>query len=95
MSTTKKPPVTIRKPSDRKKVNPADVEALANQLADKSYGDEKEPIDEIVRTSISLPKSLLQKIEDLAMVNKREGKGHKNISAIVRAGLDLYLADKQ
>lgn len=84
--------MTIKKPSDRKKVTPAAVEALANELADKSYGDDKKVTDEIVRTSISLPKSQLQQIEDLAMLNKRDGKGHKNISSIVRAGLDLYLA---
>jgi len=85
----------ITKPSDRKKTNPKAVEALADTLADKPYGEDKKIPDEIVRTSISLPKSQLQKLEDLAMVNKREGKGLKNISAIVRAGLDLYLKGQQ
>jgi hypothetical protein len=85
----------ITKPSDKKKISKAAVEALADKLADKSYGEEIKPSEEIVRTSISLPKSQLQAIEDLAMVNKREGKGPKNFSAIVRAGLDLYLADSK
>jgi hypothetical protein len=81
----------IKKPSDRKRVSAAAAEALANQLAEKAYG-EQSLTDEIVRTSISLPKSQLRVIEDMAMANKRDGKGPKNISAIVRAGLELYLA---
>jgi len=81
----------IKKPSDRKKTNPKAVEALADTLADKPYGEDKKVIDEIVRTSISLPKSLLQTIEDRAMWNKRDGKDLKNVSAIVRFALDLYL----
>lgn len=85
----------ITKPSDKKKVTGAAVEALANILADKAYGAEKTVSDEIVRTSISLPKSQLQAIEDLAMVNKREGKGPKNFSAIVRASLDMWIAGKR
>jgi radical SAM superfamily enzyme YgiQ (UPF0313 family) len=85
--------MTIKKPSERKKVTAANVDALANKLADRTFGEDKSPIDEIVRTSISLPKSLLQEIEDLSILNKRDGKGLKNISAIVRAGLDLYLAN--
>jgi len=83
---------TLKKPSDRKKVSAAAVEALADKLADKSYGQDKKLPDEIVNTSISLPKSVLQAVEDLAMLNKRDGKdGPKNVSAIVRAGLELYL----
>lgn len=81
----------IKKPSERKKVSASAAQALADQLADKTYGAEKDVVDEIVRTSISLPKSMLQKIEDTAMVNKRKGNGPTSFSAIVRLGLDLYL----
>jgi hypothetical protein len=86
----------IKKPSERKKTNPAAVKALADTLADKPYGEDKKVQDAIVNTSISLPASLLRKMEDLAITNKREKKdGPKNISAIVRAGLELYLKGKQ
>ncbi len=81
----------IKKPSERKKVTAAAVEALAEKLADKPYGEDKKVQDVIVNTSISLPGSLLRQMEDLAITNKREKKdGPKNISAIVRAGLELY-----
>lgn len=81
----------IKKPSERKKVSLAAAEKLANELANKTYGASKDMPEEIERTTISLPKSLLQACEDLAIVNKREGKEHRSFSAIVRAGLELYL----
>lgn len=81
----------IKPPSKSKKVTAAQADALANQLADKTYGKVKDAPEEIVRATISLPKALLIKVEDLAMLNKRDGKDHRNVSAIMRAGLELYL----
>ncbi|EEW41543.1 hypothetical protein HMPREF0484_2401 [Klebsiella pneumoniae subsp. rhinoscleromatis ATCC 13884] len=37
---------------------------------------------------------MLLKVEDLALKNKRNGKEPKNVSAIVREALELYLKNK-
>lgn len=70
------------------------AEMLAEQLSDKPYGREKQLADlqqETVRTSISLPKTLLETLEDLTRHNKRRGIGPKTVSAIVRESLEKHL----
>lgn len=93
--------MALKKPSQqatnlRRTASPdeAEAEALANKLADKPYGDEAQPQPEIekqARTSISLPESLLQMIEDMARDNKRQGIEPKSVSAIIRDALRYHL----
>ncbi|ACR47946.1 MAG: hypothetical protein ACEY3D_00185 [Rickettsia sp.] len=59
------------------------IENLANELADKPYGTKQEK-DYIVRTTISLPASVLFKLEDIARNNKRAKSKLKSVSAILR-----------
>ena len=59
------------------------IENLADELADKPYGEDKKN-DSTVRTTISLPSSVLFALEDLAKVNKRNKNGLKSVSAIIR-----------
>ncbi len=97
--------MALKKPSqqgqaNQKHVTPEQADILANQLADKPYGQEKPNTKkvmegEIARTTISLPKQLFETIEDMAMTNKRQGVEPKNVSAIVRDALELYLDSKQ
>lgn len=96
--------MALKKPSQqatnlRRTASPNEAEALANKLADKPYGDEAQPQPEIerqARTSISLPESLLQMIEDMARDNKRQGIEPKSVSAIIRDALRYHLdANKQ
>ncbi|WP_118987945.1 CopG family transcriptional regulator [Photorhabdus sp. CRCIA-P01] len=85
----------VKKPSqqaaNRQDVTPEQAEALAHRLADKPYGSEKPEQEKQGRTTISLGESMLVTIEDLALRNKRKGKDPKNVSAIVREALVLYL----
>ena len=61
------------------------IEKLADELADKPYGEPKEYHSEaLMRTTITLPSSLLFKLEDLAKSNKRARKDLKSVSAIIR-----------
>lgn len=64
------------------------VENLANELADKPYGQKQH---NIVRTTISLPASLLFKLEDIATNNKRRKKDLRSVSAIIRNCIKVYL----
>lgn len=87
----------VKRPSlqaSNRAVTPEQAEELAMRLADKPYGaPEKKPeLDKQCRTTISLSESLLMTIEDLALKNKRNGKDPKNVSAIVREALELYLS---
>lgn len=89
----------VKKPSQqagsRSEVTPEQAEALAQRLADKLYGEEKKTAspetESLSRTTISLPTTLLRQMEDLAYVNKREGKDLRSVSAIVREALTNYL----
>ncbi len=65
----------------------AEAEALARQLADRPYGQEKK-VDDLVRTSFTLPKALLTELEDEALANKRSGREPKSVSAIIREALE-------
>lgn len=78
--------------SNRPDVTAEQAEALAQRLADKPYGAPEKPEQEKqVRTTISLSESMLVKVEDIALRNKRSGKDPKNVSAIFREALELYL----
>lgn len=85
----------VKKPSQqattRAGVTAEQAEALAQRLADKPYGAPEKPEPEKqCRTTISLGESMLVKVEDIALRNKRNGKDPKNVSAIVREALELY-----
>lgn len=80
----------------KKPISPADVEALADALVDKPYGDAPtikpvlKPTAASVKAkpvTISLPPSIIEQLEDAALSNKRSGSGPKTVSAIVRAAL--------
>lgn len=71
----------------RKNVTEKDAQKLADELADKPYGGQKDN-DKMVNTSITLPQSLLNKLEDQAFANKREGIEPKSVSAIIRKALN-------
>lgn len=66
----------------------AKADAVAKKLAGRAYGEEK---DKMVNTSITLPKSILVRLEDMALKNKRKGKGAKSVSALIREGLESIL----
>lgn len=91
--------MAIKKPSERRTpgASEAEADALANRLADRPYGSNKESTpeltkpDSITRTTISLPEVLLRHLEDLAIENKRAGVTPKNVSAIIREALEGYL----
>ncbi|CND08062.1 Uncharacterised protein [Yersinia intermedia] len=86
--------MALKKPQRRKEVTEADADALANRLADKPYGEEIKPLlqaETLTRTTISLPEGLLRELEDRALANKRAGITPKNVSALVRVALEVYL----
>lgn len=74
--------------TDKKKA----IENLANELADRPYGMKEEDNDELVRTTITLSKSLLFKLEDLAKNNKRKKEDLRSVSAIIRYCIDKSLS---
>lgn len=76
--------MALKKPN----VTKQDAEKLADQLADKPYGSTQRNDDIIVRTSFSLPKSLLLELEDEALKNKRAGVEPKSVSEIIRRALE-------
>lgn len=69
-------------------VTKQDAEKLAERLADKPYGSIQKSDDILVRTSFSLPKSLLLELEDEALKNKRAGVEPKSVSEIIRRALE-------
>ncbi|MEB7892044.1 hypothetical protein NGK36_22620 [Hafnia alvei] len=82
------------------KVSPEDAERFADRMADRIYGEEKKPAEEaavkvvaekMIRTTITIPESLLREVERKAFENKQAGIEPKNISAIFRTGADMYL----
>lgn len=85
-----------QKAGEKKTPNPADIERLAQSLADKPYGEQasspsqvKMPDSEKAKPiAISLPPSLIEKIQDQAVANKRAGLDLKTVSAIVRDALE-------
>jgi len=72
-------------------LNQTKIEELANELADKPYGEEKKEEDTIVRTTITLPSTVLFELEDMAKINKRNKKTLRSVSAIIRNCIDKTL----
>lgn len=80
--------MTIKK---RKFLNLDDaIENLANELADKPYGNDAKE-DNIARTTITIPAHILFELEDIARNNKRKKKGPRSVSAIIRDCLEKQL----
>lgn len=71
---------------------------LADALAEKDYGRQKEKQNESKSDSeadkksqaigISLPPSMIEKLQDAAIKNKRGGAGPKTVSGIIRELLE-------
>jgi hypothetical protein len=59
---------------------------VEEQEAARGYGEDK-----LVRTTISLPSSLLYKLEDMALENKRKNKDFRSVSAIIRFCIEQKL----
>lgn len=75
-----------------KKTNTSkDASLLADQLADRKYGETISKNTTVTRTTISLPESMLIEIEDITRANKRTKKEPNNVSALVREAIDSYL----
>lgn len=74
----------------------AEIERLANSLADKPYGQQpQQSVEKKVLSSekakpvaISLPPALIERLQDQAMANKRSGAELKTVSALVRDALE-------
>jgi len=68
------------------------IEKLANDLADKPYGQAKEKVTDPEKKAqaigISLPPSMIEKLQDAALKNKRSGGGQKTVSGIIRELLE-------
>ena len=59
------------------------IENLANELADRPYG-QTNCDSSLTRTTITLPTSLLFELEDMAKLNKRQKGDLRSVSAIIR-----------
>lgn len=71
------------------------AESLANELADKTYGEVKDRSlreNEDERLTITLNGDLYDKIENIARSRKKLKKPNKTMSAVVREALDEYMA---
>lgn len=66
------------------------VEQLANELADKTYGQNARQNEE-ERLTISLNGELYDKIEMIARQRKKLKKPNKNMSAVVREALTQFI----
>lgn len=86
-----------QKAGEKKAPNPADIERLAQSLADKPYGEQmpasptqaKIPESEKAKPiTISLPPALIESLQDQAITNKRAGLDLKTVSAIVKDALE-------
>lgn len=80
--------------SAKKRPDPAAIDEFVNSMADKPYGAapvkpaEKE---EITSISITLPVSMRDELDMLALKRKREKAENRTVSAIVREALEQYL----
>ena len=70
---------------------------LADEVANRIYGVPKEKhetqSEDFVVTSISIPRSMLHKLEDKALTNKRKGIEPKNTSALIRFAVKQLLTN--
>jgi hypothetical protein len=75
----------------KKTATSKDADLLADQLADRKYGEPILENETMTRTTISLPESMLIQLEDITRVNKRTKQEPNNVSALVRLAIDSYL----
>lgn len=81
--------------SAKKSHDPQAIEKFVNEMADKPYG--KEPVatpakEQMTPVSITLPISMRDELDMLALKHKREKGELRTVSAIVRAALESYLS---
>ena len=97
--------MALKKPSQaatgggKAKPDAAAVEALADQLADRPYG-ESLPSPALAPTvlerpkakpiSISLPPDVIDALEDQVIQNKRSGEGPRTVSGLIKLALRHY-----
>lgn len=91
--------VKKRSESAAKKPDPAAVAALADQLADRPYGDTPPAPTEIPAAvapakakpiTISLPPHTIIELEEQVMENKRSGEGPRTVSGLIKLALKHY-----
>ncbi len=83
--------MTLKKPSvqaaKRAEPDAAAVEALADSLADRTYGkpraDQPKPSPKPI--TLSLPSDVVLMLEDQVRANKISGEGPRTVSGIVKA----------
>lgn len=83
--------------NEKKEATYQQAASLADELADRPYGKTKSvslPM-EFAKTSISVPKLLLEEAEDLVRKNKRDGRAPKNVSSLMRMLLEEYLSGRK
>jgi len=73
-------------------VSDAEANKIADRIADKPYGKQKEisakDEQKAQNISVSLPPALIAKLQDAALANKRSGGDHRTVSAIIKAALE-------
>jgi alpha-amylase/alpha-mannosidase (GH57 family) len=72
----------------RQGASPEQAKHVADVMAERPYGGVKEVAQKAENISISLPPSMVEKLQDTARANKRGGDGLKSVSAIVRNALE-------
>lgn len=80
----------------RERIQPPEeqIETFAGQAEGepkKQTRTRKKEAEGVARTTISLPKGLMNKIEQKAFKNKQNGIEPKSVSALIRAALENYL----
>jgi len=74
------------------------LEKLTERLVDKPYGQSavkplQEEDVEVERITISIPRSMRHRMEDLARQRKRAKEPNRSVSAIVRVALEHYFKE--
>jgi hypothetical protein len=65
-----------------------DADKLADEMADRSYGEDK---DVIISKSIDILRSRYRLLEKIDLENKNQEKYPKSFSSLVNLALDEYL----
>ncbi|MBJ2293261.1 hypothetical protein JFT44_25410 [Pseudomonas sp. MF5691] len=72
----------------RQQPTPDQIEKLAQELADKPFGQSKVKSAEIEQKAqaigISLPPQMIENLQDAALKNKRSREGQRTVSGIIR-----------
>ncbi len=88
----------------KKNINKTDIDALADKIADKPYGKEKNNTEEKIsesdtqemeRITITVPLNMSYVLDDMARERKRNKLPNRTVSAIVREALDEYIRNKK